>query len=391
MKYELSYLLKKFNKLKKLNKIKVLELHSPYFKKSDLIHINNCIKSTFVSTKGNYIEKFVKKIKKVTKSKYVILTNTGSSATYLALRSINIKKDTEILIPTLNYISNINAILALGAIPHFVDSEVQTLGIDLIKMEKYFNLKFKKLGSKYVNRETKKTLSGIICTHIFGNTSNIDKLRIFCKKKKIFLIEDSSEALGSKYKKKSLGTFGDIGLLSFNGNKIITSGGGGAMLTNNKKIYLKAKHLSQNAKIEHNWKYDYNDLGYNIGMPNLNASLGFSQIIRLNQNIDTKKKLYKYYEKYFSDLKYFRLLKINRNLKSNYWLITLLINKNSFRERNKIIEFLNQNKIKARPIWQLLHKIKDYSKFQSMNLKNAKSLEKRIINIPSSAHLRTLN
>ena len=182
MKYELSYLLKKFNKLKKLNKIKVLELHSPYFKKSDLIHINNCIKSTFVSTKGNNIEKFVKKIKKVTKSKYVILTNTGSSATYLALRSINIKKDTEILIPTLNYISNINAILALGAIPHFVDSEVQTLGIDLIKMEKYFNLKFKKLGSKYVNRETKKTLSGIICTHIFGNTSNIDKLRIFCKK-----------------------------------------------------------------------------------------------------------------------------------------------------------------------------------------------------------------
>ena len=391
MNKDFNLLLKKFLKLKKINKKKTLDLHSPYFSKIDNLNLKNCIKSNYVATGGVYSKKFIDEIKKITKSKYVVLTNSGSSATYLALRSLDLKADTEVLIPSLNYISNINAIISLGAHPHFIDSEINSLGIDLYKLDNYFQKKFLKKGKKYINKTTKKVLSGIICTHIFGNTNNVNKLKKFCSRKNIFLIEDSSEALGSKFKKRSLGTFGDAGLLSFNGNKIITSGGGGALITNNKKVYIKSRHLSQNAKMHHPWKYKYDDLGYNISMPNLNASLGFSQILRLKKNIRKKKTIYKFYKKEFSDLKFLKILNIDKNLQPNYWLITFLLNDASFNKRNELIELLNLHNIKARPIWQLLHKIKDYKKYQSMSLDNAINLEKRIINFPSSVHLRIKN
>ena len=208
-----------------------------------------------------------------------------------------------------------------------------------------------------------------------------------CKKYNIRLIEDASEALGSKYNQKHLGTYGDIGILSFNGNKIITTGAGGALMTNNLKIYKNADHLSQNAKITHRWKYEYNDLGYNFKMPNLNAALGLAQIERLKRYITSKKKLFNIYKKIFSNNEMLNFFKPPKNLSWNYWLNAILLKSESIKIRNEIISKLNKNGINARPIWQLNHKINIYKDYPKMNLSNAEKLEKKIINLPSSAHL----
>ena len=201
------------------------------------------------------------------------------------------------------------------------------------------------------------------------------------------MIEDSSEALGSKFKTKHLGTFGDVGLLSFNGNKIITSGGGGALITDRKDIYIKARHLSQNAKLKHLWEYRYDNIGYNIAMPNLNASLGLSQANRLNKNIIKKRQLYKFYKKFLSKFSLLKISKIDKNMKSNYWLITVLISDNSLKMKNKILNYMNKRGIRSRPIWQLLHTINVFKKYPCMQIKKAKVLEKKIINLPSSPHI----
>ncbi len=372
---------------KKLN-IKHLGLHTPYFSKNDFLYLKKCIDSTLVSTQaGSFIKKFESKVSNITKSKYIILLNSGSSAIYLALRSMDIKKNDEVLMPTLNYIANANAVKSLNAIPHFIDSETNSLGIDIKKLKIYLDKNFKFYKKKTINIRSKNVVTCLIATHIFGSSCNIIELSKLCRKYNIKLLEDASEALGSKYNGKHLGTYGDVGILSFNGNKIITSGAGGALMTNSHKIYKKANHLSQNAKIFHKWKYEYNDLGYNIKMPNLNAALGLAQIEKLKKYIKSKSKLFKLYKKMFLNEKMFTLFHPPKKLSWNYWLITILLESKYINLRDKIIMKLNKKGINARPIWQLNHKINIYKNCPKMNLSNAEKLEKKIINLPSSAHL----
>jgi perosamine synthetase len=381
-------IIEKLIKFKKKLNLKKLDLHTPFFSKNDFLYLKKCISSTLVSTQaGFFIKKFKSKILNITKSKYIILVNSGSSAIYLGLRSIDIKKNDEVLMPTLNYIANANAVKSLNAIPHFIDSEFNSLGIDIRKLELYLKKNFKMNKKKTINLKSKNIVSCLIATHIFGASCNMIELSKLCRKYNIKLLEDASEALGSKYNGKHLGTYGDIGVLSFNGNKIITSGAGGALMTNNRNIYRKADHLSQNAKIFHKWKYEYNDLGYNIKMPNLNAALGLAQIERLKKYIISKKKLFSMYNKMFLKNQLFTLLNPPKKLSWNYWLITILLKSESTNLRDKIISKLIKKGINVRPIWQLNHKIQIYKNCPKMNLSNAEKLEKKIINIPSSAHL----
>ncbi len=380
--------MEKLINLKKRFKKKKLELHTPYFESIDYKCIKESIDSTLVSTQaGKFIKKFTSKIKLITKSKFILLVNSGSSGIYLGLRCLDIKKNDEVLLPTLNYIANVNAIKSLNAIPHFIDSESSSLGIDIKKLKSYLKKNFRKKKNKTINVKTGNTVSCLVATHIFGLSCNMIELLKLCKYYNLKLIEDASESLGSKYYNKHLGTYGHIGILSFNGNKIITTGAGGALITNNSKIFKKAEHLSQNAKISHKWKYEYNDLGYNFKMPNLNAALGFAQITRLKRYINNKKKLFKIYEKIFLNNELFDLLKPPKNFSWNYWLITILLKSKDTKSRNKFINMLNKNQINARPIWQLNHKISIYKNCPKMNLSNAEKLEKRIISLPSSAHL----
>ena len=381
-------MIKELIKFKKKLKVKKLALHTPYFEVNDYKYLKECVESTFVSSQaGKFIKKFRSKILNITKAKYVVLLNSGSSGIYLSLRSLNIKENEEVFLPTLNYISNANAVKSLNAIPHFVDSEFDSLGIDIKKLKLYLKKNFKIYKKKTINIKSGNVVSCLIVTHIFGASCNMIELSQLCKKYNIRLVEDASEAFGSKYNKKHLGTYGDVGILSFNGNKIITTGAGGALMTNNLKIYKYADHLSQNAKIIHRWKYEYNDLGYNFKMPNLNAALGLAQIERLKKYINSKKKLFKMYKKIFSNNEVLHFFKPPKNLSWNYWLNTILLKSESIQSRDEIISKLNKNGINARPIWQLNHKINIYKNYPKMNLSNAEKLEKKIINLPSSAHL----
>ena len=275
-----SLIINKFQKM--YGKNVFIKLHEPNLSFKDLIEVKKSIKNNYVSTIGNVVKKFEKRLSTITKSKYVVATVSGSAALHTSVCALNIKKNEEILMPTLNYIASANAALLCNAIPHFIDIEKNTLGVDPVKLEKYLKKNAIIRNNTCYNKKTKRKIKAIIVLHTFGHPSKIDLIKKISKKYHLYLIEDAAEALGSKYKKKHLGTFGDIGILSFNGNKIITCGGGGAIITNSKLISKKALHLISNSKLNHKWKYDYDQLGFNYRMPGINAALGVSQLMRLN-------------------------------------------------------------------------------------------------------------
>lgn len=366
-------------------KRKNIPLHEPSINEKDFNIVKKCLKSSYVSTVSKFTNLFEKEIIKLTKSKYVIATINGTSAIQVAIRSCDIKKNDEILIPTLNYIGSTNAAIYCNAIPHFVDVEDETLGLDANKLENYLG-KISKIKNKItINKYSNRKIKAIIPTHIFGNAAKIDEIIRIAKKYNLKVIEDASECVGSFYKKKHLGTFGDVGVLSFNGNKIITTGGGGAILTNSKRIYKKALSLSTIArKKSSSWSYDYNDIGYNYRLPGINSSLGISQIKKLSKLLLIKKKIFLEYKKFFKNNINFKLIEEPKNSKSNHWLNTIFIFNSNLSLRNKIIRETNRKGIGIRPVWKLMHKIKHLSKYPKMNLNNSEKLEKGIINLPSS-------
>ena len=379
-----------FKNIIKKNNFKALELnlHEPFFDKDEKNEIINCIKSSYVSSNGSYIDKFSKKIKNMTKAKYTIPLINGTAAIHLSLIVLGLKQNQEVLMPTLNYIASANATRYLKGIPHFIDSEEHTFGVDAKKLYSYLKKKTKIVNKKCINKDTGNIIAILIVTHVFGHPSEIDNLIKIAKKFNIKVIEDASECLGSFYKKKHLGTFGDVGVLSFNGNKIITSGNGGAILTNKKKYSDQINHLSKVAKKKHVWNYDYDDVGYNYKLSNINAALGYAQFKKLKKYISVKRSLYKIYKEYFSQYKFGYIKKEPKFSKSNYWLHTLVLYKGNFKLRNKILNILHKNRIKVRPAWKLIHTLKPFSKFPRMNLSQSIALEKKIINLPSSPSLK---
>jgi perosamine synthetase len=376
-----------FFNFKKIFKNRKLELHEPEFNQKELSEVKNSIKNKNVSTAGSLTPIFEKLIAKKVNCKFVIATNSGTSALHLALISLGTKKNDEVLMPSLNYIASANACLYIGAIPHFVDIEHKTLGVDVVKLNDYLKKNTTIKNGSCVNKKTKRKISAIICLHTFGHPCEIEKIKILSKKFRLRLIEDAAEALGSFYKKKHLGTFGDIGIISFNGNKIITTGGGGVVLTNNLNLAKKALKLSTISKKKHFWKYEFDDVGYNYRMPSLNSALGIAQIKNLRYFVGKKRKLYKIYEKIFKKNIYFKLFKEPKNSRSNYWLQTILLNKKYIKYRDKIIITSHKDRIKIRPVWRPLHKSKHLKKCPKMNLKNTNDLENRILNLPSSPNL----
>ena len=374
--------------VKFFTKKKYVPLHEPSFKKEDLDSVSKCLKSSYVSTVSKFTNRFEEKIKKLTKSKYSIAIINGTSAIQLAIMSCGIKKNDEILIPSLNYIGSTNAAIYCNAIPHFVDVENQTFGIDTIKLENYLKKICIIKKNTTINKITKRKIKAIIPTHVFGNPSKIQEIMKIAKKFNLRLIEDASECVGSYYNNKHLGTFGDVGVLSFNGNKIITTGGGGAIITDNKKIYQKALNLSMiSRKKNSGWNYDYNEVGYNYRLPGINSSLGISQLNNLSYLLKVKRKIFLEYKEIFKDNIYFKLVDVLKKTKSNHWLNTIYIFNSNLKIRDQIVTETNKKGIGIRPVWKLMHKIKHLSKYPKMNLQNSEKLAVRLINLPSSPNL----
>jgi perosamine synthetase len=363
---------------------KKCSLHEPWFDKSEIKYLIKVIKSNSVSTYGGETVKFENEIKKFTGSKYAVALINGSTALYLSLYLIGVNRDTEVLVPALNYIASANAVVQLGGTPHFVDVEEQTLGPDVEKLDSHLSSKCKVINGFCYNKETKKKIVAIVVTHIFGHPAKIKGILRLCSKYKIELIEDAAEALGSFYHGKHVGYFGRAGVLSFNGNKIITTGGGGAIITNSKKFADKIKLISTNFRKPHRWLYKHNELGFNYRMPSLNAQLGIAQIKKIKNFIKLKRSLYQKYKAAFTDIKELKLMKEMTGSKSNYWLQTLILNKADLKFRNLIIKKTNDLNIGTRPVWQALNKNNHLKCYPKMDLKNAINLEKRIINLPSS-------
>ncbi len=368
-------------KIRKISK-KRLQLHKPFFDKSEVNLLKSSIKSTFVSTTGYLSKKFESNLKKIIKSKYLIATNSGTSALHAALCSLDLKKNDEILVPSLSFVAPVNAICYVGCIPHFIDTEKNYPLIDIDKLEKHLKKNTKLVSGKCFNKSTKKFIKAIIVVHMFGHCVDMKRIKNLASRYRIKVIEDAAEALGSKLKGKQVGTFADIGIISFNGNKIITTGAGGAIITDSKKIYLKSKKLVNVGKTG-KWKNEHDIIGYNYGMPSLNAALGISQLKKLSKLVKFKRDLFKKYKNIFSNLEYLSILEDKKNYTSNYWLQTILLKESFQKHRDRIINHLNNKNIQTRPCWKLIHTLKPYRKFPKMNLINSQNLEKKIINLPS--------
>ena len=361
-----------------------LELHEPIFSKKEISNLNNCIKKGMVSNSQNgfFIKKFENQIKNFVKTKYVACTVNGVSGLHVSLLAAGVKKNEEVFVPSLTFVASAHPILYIGAIPHFVDANLKNFGVCEEKFETYLKKISIKIGNNYYNKKTKRKLSAIIAVHVFGNPCEIDKLKKLAKKYKLKLIEDSTEALGSFYKKTHVGNFGETGVFSFNGNKIITSGGGGAIVTNQKKIYKKISHLISNSKLLHKWEYIHDQVGYNYRMPNINAALASAQFEKLKNIIKLKKTINKKYQKIFSKFKEIKLLVNTRQVSSNNWLNILVIKDRKI-NKNKLISYFHKKKIYVRPVWKPLHTLKHLKDFPKMNLDNTKKIYDNSISLPS--------
>ena len=360
-------------------------LHEPLFFGNEIKYLKKTITTNLVSSVGPFVKKFEDQIKKFTKSKYAISVVNGTEALHLSLVACGVKNNDEVLVPTITFAGTANAIVYSGAIPHFVDSEFETLGIDPLKLEKYLEKITIKKGKFYFNKKTKRKIKAILPVHVFGNICKIDKILKIANKYNLVVIEDAAEALGSFFKNKHAGTFGLVGCFSFNGNKILTTGGGGAITTNNKLLAKKIKHLSTTAKINHRWEYIHDAVGYNFRMPNLNAALGSAQIENLNRFLISKRKLFLRYCKEFSRVNDVRIIKNPEFSKSKNLLNTIFIKNSSIKKRNKVLSLAQKNKIFLRPVWKPLHTLRHFNKMPRMNLDAAIKIYKSCINLPSSA------
>ena len=364
-------------------------LHKPYLLKgNEKKYLNECVDSSYVSPSGGkFIEKFEKKIKSVTSSKYAISVVNGTSGLHLAIKAIGVKKDEEILVPSLTFVGTCNAIIYSNAIPHFVDSSLKNYGIDCEKLERHLSTNTKIINGICYNKKSKRIIRAIIVVHLFGHPAKVDSIVALAKKYKLKVIEDAAESIGSFYKGKHTGTFGHFGVISFNGNKSLTTGGGGVVITNNYNLASKIKFLSSAAKIKHKYKYIHGDVGYNYRLSNLNAALGCAQLEKIKKIIFSQRKLFTKYKQSFKDFKSIYILNEPKNSRSNFWLQTLVLKEKNKINIDAILKYINKKGFQVRPAWDLISEIKFYKKFPKMNLDQSKAIRTSIINLPSSPEI----
>lgn len=363
-----------------------IPLHPPVFRGNEKKYLNECIDSTFVSSVGKFVSQFEDMIAQFTGAKYAIAASSGTAALHMALILADVNTNDEVITQPLTFIATANAISYCNAHPVFIDVDKDTLGLSPKALEVFLSqnteLKYNpKTGKEQsFNTKTKRFIGACIPMHTFGHPARIKELVRVCSKYHITLIEDAAESLGSYYDGQHTGTFGLIGTLSFNGNKTITTGGGGMILTNYEALAKKAKHLTTTAKIPHSWEYIHDFVGYNYRLTNLAAALGVAQIEQIDSILERKKQLALNYEQFFKNTN-ITFISENENTNSNYWLNAIILNNR--KERDDFLEFTNSNGVMTRPIWELMNRLPMFKDCQHGNLDNAEWLVDRVVNIPS--------
>ena len=369
-----------------------MKLSVPHINKTDIHNVTNTLKSGWVSTSSKTISLFEKKLSSFCKTKYCVVLNSGTSAIHLSLKILGVDKNCEVIVPSITFIASVNPVLYLGAKPIIFDvDQYHNLKIkdviDFIKKETKFKNK------KTINKKTKKIIKVIIVAHMWGRICEFSKLKRLCKKRNIFILEDAAEALGSFTKNddyRHSGSFGDVGCLSFNANKIITTGSGGAILTNNKKLYLKAQYLATQAK-DDTFNYVHNECGYNYKMNSMSAALGISQLKRLKKKISLRKKIYQRYIYNFKNLKDIKLLSFEKKSKINYWMNVITFEKLNFKQTYDLSQKLLKKGIETRRIWRPLNLQKHLSRFQTYKIINAQKIYESSLCLPSDDSLSKID
>ena len=359
------------------------KLHEPLFKGNEKKYLKKCIETGYVSYIGKYVDTFERKISKYTGSKNAVALVNGTCALHILLKYFNVGINDEVILPSITFVATANSVAYCKALPHFVDIEKETLGICPEKLEEYLKkIAIKKKGY-CINKKTGRKIRVLIAVHVFGVPCKILEIKKICKKYNIKLIEDAAGAMGSFLKGKHLGNFSQAGVISFNGNKTITCGGGAVIITENKKLASKIRHLSTTAKKKHPWEYIHDEIGYNYRMTNLNAAIGCAQLENINRIISAKRKNFFLYKRLFKKNKDVQIIQEPNYSKTNYWLITLIIKKNK-KLKNQVLKELNQSGFQGRSIWKPLHTLKIFEKCPRGKLKNTMDIYNRAINLPSS-------
>ncbi len=372
------------NFIKEIYGDEFIPLHRPIFIGNEKDYLTECIDSNFVSSVGKKVDEFENSISKYTNSKYAIATSSGTTALHVALKLNDVDDNDEVITQSLTFVATCNAISYLNASPVFVDVDLDTMGMSPEALRVFLEKNAKIDGKFTRNKITGRRIKACLPMHTYGFPCRIDQIKDICDEWKIKLIEDAAESLGSFYKKKHTGTYGLMGTFSFNGNKIITTGGGGMIVTDNEELAVKAKHITTTSKKPHPYKFVHDEVGFNYRLPNINAALGCAQIEKLKFFLDQKSNIYKKYKDFYHSID----VKINKPIKdsiSNHWLNSIILD--DIEARDKFIYITNNSGVMTRPFWTMMSKLKMFENCISDSLENSNWLEDRVVCIPSSVPL----
>ncbi|WP_033916735.1 LegC family aminotransferase [Campylobacter sputorum] len=362
-----------------------IALHEPRFIGNEKKYLLDCIDSTFVSSVGKYVDEFELKFADIVGRKFAVATTNGTSALHIALKLLDIKPNDEIITQPLTFVATCNAISYVGAKMIFLDVDMQNLSLSPKALERFLEKNCEIIGEKCINKTTKNIIKACVIMHTFGFPCKVDEIDEICRYWYIDLIEDAAESLGSYYKDKHTGSFGKIGTFSFNGNKIITSGGGGAIVCDDEKLAKRAKHLTTTAKIPHPYEYIHDEIGYNYRLPNLNAALLVAQLENLDKFLVSKRELAMLYKEFFAKFKNITFIDESSDAKANFWLNAICFDSENI--KNGFLRYSNENGVFTRRIWRLMSELEMFKHSQQDELKNAKILSQRVANLPSSARI----
>ena len=360
-------------------------LHAPLFIGNEKKYLDECIDTTFVSSVGKFVDRFEEEIAAYTGAKKAVVCVSGTNALHMAMLLADIKREDEVLTQALTFIATCNAISYIGARPVFIDVDKDTLGLSPKAIEQWLEKNAELKNGTCYNKNSGRRVRACIPMHTFGHPVKIDELVDICKDWHIELIEDAAESIGSFYKGQHTGTFGKVGVISFNGNKTITTGGGGILLFQDEELGRLAKYLTTQAKVPHRWAFVHDHIGYNYRMPNINAALGCAQLENLERYVEDKRETADIYKKFFTTISDVTFFTEPKNCRSNYWLNVIIMKDK--KAQQDFLEYTNDNGVMTRPVWELMPRLKMFEQCEADGLVNTEWLADRIVNIPSSVRL----
>lgn len=363
-----------------------IPLHAPLFIGNEKKYLNECIDTTFVSSVGKFVDRFEEEMAAYTGAKKAVVCVSGTNALHMAMMLVGVERDDEVLTQALTFIATCNAISYIGAHPVFIDVDMDTLGLSPKAVKVWLENNAELKNGVCYNKKTGRRVKACIPMHTFGHPVKIDELVQICEEWHLELVEDAAESIGSLYKGQHTGTFGKVGAISFNGNKTITTGGGGMLLFQDEELGKLAKHLTTQAKVPHRWAFVHDHIGYNYRMPNINAALGCAQLENLDRYVENKRETARIYADFFKNIPDITFFTEPENCRSNYWLNVVMLKDKAAQQ--EFLGYTNDHGVMTRPVWELMNRLEMFKQCETDGLKNTEWLADRIVNIPSSVRLK---